>query len=430
MRQILAIIEKELKTISRDPVGLVMLFILPAFFVVTLSVALQGAFSSGNTKERMNILVINKDNGEVGKNIIEALEDTGIFRIVAGVDKKNLSKKEVKREIEKGNYRLAIVIPRQSTQAAAFEEDIKIDILVDPILPSEFAYIVRSAIQGVVYTSIIGGLLEKEHIVEKKYKEQITILTKNTGMGEEETSKIDNDDYPYFTQSTNYLGERGLQVDHAYVMNDKKASVPNSVQQSVPGWTIFALFWITQLLAINIVNERASGSYKRIMVSPVTMTQYIAGKTFPYLVINIIQAVFMFGIGIFILPHLGCNRIEIGNYTALALMTVAISFVSNGFGILIASVSRSYSFAATISAALLIIMCVLGGIMVPKFVMPSFMQQLSLFVPQGWAMDGYQNIIVKGYDTVEVSSCIGALLLFGAVFFTIGIAKMKMTEKQ
>jgi ABC-2 type transport system permease protein len=84
---------------------------------------------------------------------------------------------------------------------------------------------------------------------------------------------------------------------------------------------------------------------------------------------------------------------------------------------------------ASVTAAVLIIMCVIGGVMVPKFVMPSFMQKMSLFVPQGWAVDGYQDILVRGYGVPDILPALGILMLFALGFFVIGMVRLNRLAK-
>ena len=125
------------------------------------------------------------------------------------------------------------------------------------------------------------------------------------------------------------------------------------------------------------------------------------------------------------LPQLGCPALEIHKWGALGVMTLAISLTSLGFGILMAAVSKTDTFVATISAALLIIMSVVGGIMVPKFVMPEFMREFAAYVPHGWALDGYLKVLIKDHVVREVLPEAGVLLAFAAVFFVFGIARMR-----
>ena len=51
--------------------------------------------------------------------------------------------------------------------------------------------------------------------------------------------------------------------------------------------------------------------------------------------------------------------------------------------------------------------------MVPKFVMPEFMQELTAFSPMAWGLDGYLKVFLRGGDAFSVLPQAGALLGFG-----------------
>ncbi|MBI4705416.1 MAG: ABC transporter permease [Deltaproteobacteria bacterium] len=204
-------------------------------------------------------------------------------------------------------------------------------------------------------------------------------------------------------------------MERIYLSSAATAVAPNAVQLSVPGWTIFALFWMAQILALNLMAERTSGIQARIMASPVSSLGYVTGKTIPYLLLNFLQAVVMFAVGVWALPWLGCPRLAVTGVPALALLTLAVSLVSLAFGLLLATLLRSTLLVAVLSAALLIIMGIAGGIMVPKSLMPPIMQRLSLLVPQGWALEGYLDILVRGTSAGHVLPKVGALLGFAAL---------------
>ena len=137
----------------------------------------------------------------------------------------------------------------------------------------------------------------------------------------------------------------------------------------------------------------------------------------------------MFAIGVWALPPLGCPRLEIVNLPGLALLTVAVSLASIAFGLFFSTVSRTPFMVASISASVLIIMTILGGIMVPKSVLPAFMKRLSLWVPQGWALDGYLNLLVRNYPTAQVLPQAGALLAFAAGFALLALLLMRRADR-
>jgi ABC-2 type transport system permease protein len=428
--KLVSIAVKELKIIIRDPVGVAMLFVLPAVFILVLSVALQGAFSERNVDEKFRMLVVNHDPGDFGPALMEALEKSGKFDVVTHVDGKELTEEAATQQLENGSYSIAITIPKFTEQALLLELDETIQIRVDPVISKAVAYAIKGSVQNFVHMVMVETHLEKNRITEQSYqqrmvrsRERANIMRGQSRDGAERVA------FEHQTQSTNYLNDRGLLVDQSYIAMESEDITPNEVQQNVPGWTVFALFWIAQMLALNIVNERQSGSYKRILISPITLTQYIIGKVTPFVIINIVQAVFMFAIGAYVLPLLGCSELVITNMPALFLITIAISVVSISFGLFMASISKSGTIVASATAAVLIIMCVIGGVMVPKFVMPSFMQKMSLFVPQGWAVDSYQDILVRNYGVSDILPAIGILMLFALGFFVIGMFRLSRLAK-
>jgi ABC-2 type transport system permease protein len=279
----------------------------------------------------------------------------------------------------------------------SYAVDETVQVVADPAMASEFLVAIEAAVERSAHLGALRGFVARSGLDVE---------------GEELTA---------------FVMDRGLRVERSYVAKQRTRGHPTAVQQSVPGWTIFALFWIGQILCINIISERESGAYRRILVSPVRLSHYVIGKMLPFVAINLLQAAFMFAIGVFALPLLDCPKLSVGDPLALLLLTVCTSLVSIGFGLLMAAVSRTVLFAASMSAALLVIMTVIGGIMVPKFVMPKAMQALTLVVPQGWALDGYLDVLVRGYGVKDILSESAGLLAFAAAFFGIAIIRMRRT---
>jgi len=393
--RLLAIAGKELRLLLRDPGGLVFLFVLPAVFIVVLSFALQGAFTSGPAQERFDVLVVDEEGLELGAALAEGLDASGRFRALASLDGQPLDRAGALRALRAGRHQVAVVVPAGSTRAAGLRADENLEVLVDPALSGEFASAVTQLVQAVVLRFELEGLQRVVNASELA-------------------------DFAF----EGHVGDRCLQVRQVYTGRPGAELRPNSVQQTVPGWTIFALFWISQILAINLIQERLSGAYRRILVSPISFAGYLTGKMLPFFAINLLQAALMFAIGVWGLPWLGAPALELREPWALVAMTGAISVAALGFGLVMAALSRTVFLVASLSASVLIIMAILGGIMVPKFVMPEAMQRLSLVVPHGWALDGYLDILVRGADLRHVAPSIAAVLAFGLAFHLFAWARL------
>ena len=468
MLKLISIIAKEFKLLLRDPAGFFMLFLLPVTFILVLSIALQGTFSSLDKKEKLEIIVVNSDIGDTGQRIIDGLEEIGYFKCIQKIDNKVITLEDAKEELQKGNYKIAINIPPETTESLDFKNNSSIDIYIDPVLSSEFAANITNSVQNFVYLSIIKNISKiTNNIFNDIKKKRIETLTKQlaetTSKREEIKDQLDefmnaqiDDDMKVIikdlsesniselTEKINELSSEmkdingktvsegqdeyaklvkdkvGITVNQIYYTASSKDGIyPNSVQQNVPGWTIFALFWIVQILSLNIIGERQTGAFKRILIAPVSTWQYFTGKIVPFFVINILQAACMFAIGVYILPLFGAPQLVIKNIFGVFLITFGISLTAITLGLLIATASKTMALAASLSASLLILMTVFGGIMVPKFIMPRFMQTLSYITPHGWALDGYLKLFVKDYSTIEIIPNFLVLLLFSLIFGTI-----------
>jgi ABC-2 type transport system permease protein len=474
MKTILTITGKELKLLFRDPGGLIMLFVLPALFIFVLSIALQGVFSSAGNKEKIKILVVNDDKTNAGTEIIDGLRSIPIFSLVERLDGKDIGLDTAKKELENGNYKIAIYLPENMQDALNFKTEKYIDIYVDPVLSNDFAQNISNAVQNYISMTLVKNIsrvsLNIFNDINKKRTDEIERQISDTAIkksqilkqwADAESSDIDDtsksiikkltdDNISELTSKINELENQkknfsgsakanegmlkaqydvsgskvGLKVNQIFYSANAKETMPNSVQQNVPGWTIFALFWIIQVLSMNIIMERQSGVFKRILVSPIRKIEYILGKILPFFIINMLQAIIMFSIGLFILPLFGCPKFEIHNFFALFFMTLSVSLTAISLGLFISTVSDSIFLIASFSALLLIILSVIGGIMIPSFVMPGFMQKMSLFVPQGWALDGYLKVLVKSQGIIRILPNIAVLAVFSAVFFIISFFRI------
>ncbi|MBN2544817.1 MAG: ABC transporter permease [Spirochaetes bacterium] len=473
MIQIFSLIVKEIKLLLRDPGGLIMLFILPALFIIILSVSLQGTFSSSSNTDKIDIIVINNDKLDVGNKIIDGILKTGYFNVITELNKKKIVIDEALNQLKKGKYKVVIEIPENASESIDFKEDSEINILIDPLLSNDFAAHITNAVQNQVHSLMFSNVMTvSKNVFENiklarlkqidnqiadavnKKKEIINMLNdfKKTQIDQQTLAVVENLNKKYileFDERIKQLDEqkkslkfeefnannnksvnlKTLKVVQKYYSQTDESYIPNSVQQNVPGWTIFALFWIAQIITINIISERESGAFKRILISPISTLKFLTGKIIPFFIINLIQAALMFAIGIYFLPLLGTPALEIKNIFALTIVTISVSFVAISFGLFISSVSKTVFIAASLSGTIVIIMTVAGGIMIPKFIMPKFMQIASLFVPHGWALDAYLNILIKDYKLIESLPNICIIILYGVVFFILSMVNFRRLAK-
>lgn len=457
MIPVLATVRKELLILAKDPAALVLLFILPAIFIAVLSLAMQGAFAQKDGAEKFSILVVNRDKGDFGEKLIENINANGYFEVIEQEDADI-----AKRMVTDGSRSLLLVIPKSASRAFVAKTgnaEERIVLFQDPAFSKEMAMSVMNGIREFIYITLLDKLkdaakkqgeavstLESEldKTIEKlkttaavavDLRHRFEAMGRRPGMGRPGGDKAgdaetDTDNFEINVRKPKKVRSIpdgvGLVVEQKFLTASGRGNErPTSTQQNVPGWTIFALFWIAQVLAINIISERQSGAFRRVMVSPVSFYKYLLSKAIPFLFINLLQAIFLFLLGVYVLPYFGCARLEIQNIPALTVLTVAVSATAVSFALTLAGFLKTPFAAASVSASVLVVMTALAGIMVPKFVMPEAMQHLTAYVPQGIALEAYLDVLLRGRGIAELMPAVGRLLGFSCVFSALGLLRMR-----
>ena len=203
-------------------------------------------------------------------------------------------------------------------------------------------------------------------------------------------------------------------------------SGPSAVQHNVPAWTLFGVFFIAQHLATSILEERRLGTVTRLLVSPAPRASLLLGKLLPCLIVNLAQVAVLFGVGVLVMPALGAPRLELGAHPlVLVPISIAASLSATGLGLLLATLSRTIEQLGGIGTMVTLTMAALGGVMVPRSIMPPTMRTLGLATPHAWALGAYQGVLIRGESLTQVAPAIAMLLGFAIVFFGIALARFR-----
>jgi ABC-2 type transport system permease protein len=193
---------------------------------------------------------------------------------------------------------------------------------------------------------------------------------------------------------------------------------PTSVQQSVPAWLLFAMFFIALPLSTTWIQERRQGTLARLRSLGVGAVALLAGRALPYTLVNWIQAAVMLAVGLYVVPLIGGGRLDLGSSpAALALMTVAASFAAVSCALLMANLVSTTEQATVLAGTSILLLAALGGVLVPRFVMPAGMQHVSSFSPMAWGLDGFLDCFLRGGTVASVLPNVLRLTGFGAVAF-------------
>jgi ABC-2 type transport system permease protein len=365
IRIFIALLKKEFLIVFRDLHALLALFLLPSIFILIMSYALKDVNGGSNIK---CVYYIDNDNPEeIVKNFEKAMSELQSFSCQKRTDEE--FKSDISLFIPSGFFK--------SFQNNA-DNDLKMRIDYIPTLNN-----------GTV------------RLFEALLKERIIMLF--TAESKRMPLFITNLQEPFIESLTT------------------SQKIPNSVEQSVPSWIVFAMFLVMIPFSTVFIIEKKQGTYRRLKSMRLNTFLFFASKMFTYNIINLFQGAVLLLIGIYVVPFFGLEGLNIGDIPSILVLLYALSFTAVGFALFIAVVCKSTAQAVISGGVSNILLGAIGGIMVPKYVMPPLMQQISNISPMSWGFDAFIQLFLYEAKIGEIAQNLLFLLLFGVIMFIISL---------
>ena len=191
---------------------------------------------------------------------------------------------------------------------------------------------------------------------------------------------------------------------------------------AVPGVTVLFVFLAAQATARSIYDEKKVGSFRRLLAAPVSKAAVLTGKLLPNFIIGLVQIAVILLFSTLGLRLLGLPPATLGPQPLVTLLVLLlVALCSSAFGITIAALARTEGQIGGLSMLLLWGMAILGGCLVPLFLLERFLGPIPKIVPHYWANHALVNLMVRGLGFADVALDMVVLLGFAVLFFAIGL---------
>ena len=398
MFKLWATIVKDVLILTRDKVGLTLMFVMPIVLAIVITAIQNSTFELVNDN-KVPLLLCNRDTGDAGRQLVQAIEKIGMFNV------KQVTKAETEQQIANRMHAkdalVAIVVPENfsatlgaqatniskkalvnfgvqadtgKTAAVAIEP---ITLYYHPVLQQSF----RSSIQGALRSAL--QLVENKQILKSLY----------FSLNEKELpASLENEIV------SNQAGIREIAVSR-----NGSRNIPNASQHNIPAWTIFAMFFIVISLGSSVVREKLNGSFIRLKTLPTSYLVALLSKQITYLAVTLLQTVVIFSIGVWLFPLMGLPPLNIpADKLGLLVVTVICGWCAVSYAICIGVFAQTQEQANGFGAVSIVLLAAIGGILVPAFAMPASFQGIMKISPLHWCLEAFYGLFLEGGKLSDV----------------------------
>ena len=416
-----ATIQKDTKILLRDKVGLMLMFGMPVILVIVVTSIQNNTFGLLN-KTNVSLLICNKDTGGLSTQFIKAVNTVGMFKLVE--IPKDENEEKFKEDIGSNDAVLGIIIPQSfSRQLASKAKTVSGKALNSFGLEGDTAKVnldnlnsltlyYSPVVQQSFKLSVQGALSSALQMVESRQ------VLKNLYFSINEKPMPDS--------LENDMLNNKLAITEVPLSKNGDATILNATQHNVPAWTIFAMFFVVMSLGSSIVREKLSGSFTRLKTLPTPYWVAVLSKQITYLVVTLLQAAVIFAIGIWLFPRIGLPALSLPKDIAgLLLVTLICGWCAVSYAICVGVFAQTQEQANGFGAVSIVILAILGGIMVPSFIMPGSFKSVMAVSPLHWCLQAFYGLFLEGGTVKDILTNILSLLAITVILQFIAFVGLK-----
>lgn len=358
IRRIFTLIIKEFSSVWLDKKSRVVLILPPLMqlFIFTFALTLE--------VKNASIGILNKDSGPYSAELVQRIRGSPTFTKILFF----YSEKELREAINLQKTLLAVSIDETFSRNLAQGRPAQLQVVVDG----------RKSNSG----QIAQGYISR--IVGQYNKELFAQSNASISLPEIETIHWFNPNliYPWFTL-TGLVG-------------------------------ILTMITTVSVTAMSIVRERELGTFEQLLITPLTSTEILFGKTIPAICIGIIEGTIMLIAGR-LLTGLPFEGSIIAFY--LSMFVFVLSIV--GIGMFISSISKTQQQAHLGMFFFISPAIILSGYATPIENMPMWLQYITMLNPMKYFLIIVRGICLKDLPWDHVLQNIYPLMLIGVITLSI-----------
>ncbi len=416
MQKILAIGLKDLRLVLRDRAALMLMLLAP--FALTLALGfVTGRFSGPNQNTGLSdipVVLVNNDDGQLGQALVDVFTSTDLAGLLA--PSAALDAAAARAAVEADEVAAAVIIPAGFTagvipNAATGDSaaSVAIEVYTSPS---------RSVGAGLVQTIVQRFLAQVE---SGRVTTEVTIaqLLTTGRLTPQEAAAAGAEIAQRLLSGAN--SSSLITLDSATAGAGQGVSV-DILAAFAPGMAMFFLMYTVAYGGRSLLAERRAGTLPRLLSTPTSEVQVLAGKVFGIFLTGAAQ------VGVLVLASSLLFGLRWGDPLAVAVLIAAVAAAATGWGLLLSAFARSPEQVGSLGTALMLLFGVLSGSFIPAGAFPGWLQALSKITPNAWGLDGFAAL-ARGATLSGVALPLAALAAMAAVLFGAAALVFQRTSR-
>lgn len=366
MRKVWAVFLSEWIYVVRDRIAVLMLILMPLLFTTVLGIVFGGA---GNAPLRIGLVA-------GGEGVTQAL--SGALAREKDMTHSTLTESEAEAALRRGTLDAVVIAP--SKKGA-------VRIMTDPSAQRGYdAYVRIMAVQAAVSGRTTAVSLAAELLPEAD-------------------AAVAGERYAAATIPA-------VEVEQAW------KTVAEGVLQVSPGMLVMFILMFAAYSGEGIVHERANGTLRRLLATPVMGWQYLAGRLLGKVSVGMVQFLCLAGFGAAVF------QVNWGSAPGMMILTgLVFATACAAFGLFLGVVCRTPEQLSAAATTVCLALAALGGTWWPIEAAPPALQTLGRFLPTGQAMRAFHSLILYGEKGIaEAQAAWLGLGVWGLLFLILGVA--------
>jgi ABC-2 type transport system permease protein len=432
VRAVWSIAMKDLRLLRRNRAGL--------FWVILFPIAMALFFGSigggGGKRAAMPVAIVNEDGTPFADSVAARL------RASDALQARETTVDSARAMVRNGDLAAYVVIRPGTGDSFGFSPDSTsgVEIGVDPRRTAEretLRGMVTAALFQTMETSFTRGGFGREQIESSlaRLRSDSTIAPLRRSRGETVLRSLDRFMTTLDSAGVVANGDRdstaaagggtpggGGPNIRVVEVTEADTGPRTAFEVTFPSSISWALIGVCMSFAISIVYERITGTFLRLRLAPIGRGQLLAGKGLACFLAALAAVSLLLAIG-----SIGFH-IRVPHPLLLAAAVTAAAFCFTGLMMLVSVLGRSPQSVSGAGWAIMILMAMTGGGMIPLIAMPAWMQSLSNWSLVKWVVLGVEGAVWRGFGWGEMARVLAVPVAAGLVAMGIGARALQRSE--